>query len=62
LSRYRGPISLAVYSLLMGLVALANLSQSTRLLAFTVTLAAGGCLAAYALHRTQFQPTRHGLY
>ena len=62
LSRYRGPISLTIYSLLIGLVALANLSYPTRLFAFAVALAAGAGLAAYALGRTHFEPTRKGLY
>lgn len=62
LSRYRGPISLAIYTLLIACVALANLAQPVRLLGFAAALAAGAGLAVYALRRTRFEPTRQGLY
>lgn len=62
LSRYRGPITLALYSLLVGAVALANLRHPFHLLAFTVSLVAGGGLAAFALERTRFEPAPTGLY
>ena len=62
LSRYRGPITLTLYSLLVGAIALANLRDPLHLLAFAIALAVGGCLAAFALRRTRFEPTRTGLY
>lgn len=62
LSRYRGPITLTLYSLLVGAVALANLRDPLHLLGFACALAVGGALAAFGLMRTQFEPTRKGLY
>ena len=62
LSRYRGPISLALYSLLIAALALANLRHPLHLLAFGTALALGAGLATYALHRTRFEPTPTGLY
>jgi hypothetical protein len=62
LSRYRGPISLTVYLLLAGAIALANLRHPVHLLAFAGALAAGGGLAAFALGRTRFEATPTGLY
>lgn len=62
LSRYRGPITLTLYALLVGAIALANLGYPLQLLAFAVALAAGGGLAVFGLKRTQFEPTPKGLY
>lgn len=62
LSRYRGPISLGIYSLLIAFITQANLPHPVRLLAFAAALAAGAGLARYALHRTRFETTREGLY
>lgn len=62
LSRYRGPISLAIYAALIGLIAGANRFHPAQLLAFVAALAAGAGLAVYALRRTRFEPTRTGLY
>lgn len=62
LSRYRGPITLTLYSLLIVAIAHANLRDPLHLLAFAAALAAGAGLAAFALGRTQFEPTPAGLY
>jgi len=62
LSRYRAPISLTLYTLIVGAIALANLRQPPHLLAFAATLGAGAGLAAFALGRTRFEPTPAGLY
>lgn len=62
LSRYRGPITLTLYSLVIGAITVANLRQPPHLLAFAVALAVGGGLAAYALKRTRFEPTPAGLF
>jgi len=62
LSRYRGPITLTVYALVMGADAVANLRYPLHLLAFAVALAIGGGLARFALDRTRFEPTTTGLY
>ena len=62
LSRYRGPITLTLYALLIGAVALANRAHPLHLLAFAAALALGAGLAAYALGQTRFEPTPTGLY
>jgi hypothetical protein len=62
LSRYRGPISLSLYTLLIGAITLANLQHPDRLLAFGLALLAGAALAAWALTRTRFEATPKGLY
>ncbi len=62
LSRYRGPITLTLYALIIGGIAVANLQHPFHLLAFAVALAMGGGLAEYALKRTQFEPTPTGLF
>ena len=62
LSRYRGPITLTLYALLIGAVGLANVHRPVHLLALASALVAGSALAAFALKRTQFEPTRSGLY
>lgn len=62
LSRYRGPITLAIYFLLIGAVAFANWRFPAHLLAFAAALALGGGLAVFGLKRTQFEPTPSGLY
>ncbi len=62
LSRWRGPISLTLYTLLIGAVVLANLRHPIHLAALALALLAGAGLAAYALTRTRFEPTPTGLY
>lgn len=62
LSRYRGPITLALYFLLVIAVAAANLRHPVHLLALAVALAVGGGLAMFALERSRFEPTPTGLY
>jgi len=62
LSRYRGPIVLTLYALIIGAITLANLRHPLHLLAFSVALAGGAGLAAFALKRTRFEPTPAGLY
>lgn len=62
LSRHRGPVALTLYSLVIGAITFANLRHPLHLPAFAAALAAGGGLAAFALGRTQFNPTPSGLY
>lgn len=62
LSRYRGPAALTLYALIIGAITLANLRHPLHLLAFSVALAGGAGLAAFALRRTEFEPTPTGLY
>lgn len=62
LSRYRAPIALTLYAVIIALVSLVNLQRPLYLIAFALALLAGGCLAAYALRRTQFEPTPKGLF
>ncbi len=62
LSRWRAPISLTIYALVIGLVSLVNVQRPGYLLAFALALIAGGCLAAFALTRTQFEATPKGLF
>lgn len=62
LTKYRAPVTLTVYALLVAAVALANLRRPVPLAAFTAALAIGAGLAAFALARTRFEPTRGGLF
>lgn len=62
LSRYRGPITLTLYTLLIGAVALANHARPLFLAVFALALLAGGALATFALRRTSFEPTPRGLF
>jgi hypothetical protein len=62
LSRYRGPVTLTLYALVVGAIVLANVRHPDHLLAFAVALAAGGALASWALKRTRFEPTPQGLF
>ncbi|MGC1175234.1 hypothetical protein [Polaromonas sp.] len=62
LSRYRGPVTLTLYGLLLGAIALANWRYPAHLLAFALALALGAGLAVFALRRTRFEPTPAGLY
>jgi hypothetical protein len=62
LSRYRAPVTLTIYGLLTGAIALANLQHPLSLLALTLATLAGGSLAAFALTRTRFDPTPKGLF
>jgi hypothetical protein len=62
LSRYRAPIAVTVYVLIIGAVSLANLQRSANLIVFALALLAGGCLATFSLRRTQFDPTPKGLF
>lgn len=62
LSRYRGPIVLTIYGLLVVSIALSNRHEPANLLAFALALAAGAGLARYAWSRTEFEPTPTGLY
>ena len=62
LSRYRGPITLTLYGLLIGAVALANVHMPVRLLMFALALAAGAALASVALRGTTFEATPRGLF
>lgn len=61
-SRYRGPISLTIYGLLIGAVTFANLRHPSHLVAFALAVAAGAALATYVFSYTKFEPTPHGLY
>lgn len=62
LSRYRGPITLTLYGVLLGAVLLANLGHLGHLAGFLLAVSVGGGLAAYALSRTRFDPTQTGLF
>lgn len=62
LSRYRGPVTLTLYSLIIGAIIFANVRRPFHLLAFAIVLVIGAGLADYALKRTRFEPTRTGLY
>lgn len=62
LSRYRGPIVLTLYPVLMAAVAYANRGQPVQLLGFALALASGAGLAHYALGQTRFEATPAGLY
>jgi hypothetical protein len=62
LSRYRAPISLTLYTLLIGAVSFANMQRPVYLMVFAAALLAGACLARFALGRTQFEPTPGGLF
>ena len=62
LSRYRAPITLTIYGLLITTVTAINLTRPILLLTFAIALIVGACLAAYALMRTQFEPTPKGLF
>ena len=62
LSPYRGPLTLSLYSLIIGAITVANVHHPARLLALAFALAIGGGLATFALKRTQLEPTPNGLY
>ncbi|MGZ5786776.1 MAG: hypothetical protein ACXWJM_12730 [Ramlibacter sp.] len=62
LSRYRAPITLTLYALIIGAVSLANVHRPVHLIAFALALLAGGCLATFALRRTRFDTTPKGLF
>jgi hypothetical protein len=62
LTRYRAPITLTIYLLLVAAVVLANLRRPANLAVLAGTLAAGACLAAVALRQTTFEATRKGLF
>ena len=62
LSRYRAPISLTLYTLLIGAVSFANAHRPVYLMVFGFALLAGAGLALFALRRTQFEATPKGLF
>lgn len=62
LSRYRAPIALTLYAVIIAAVSLANVHRPVDSIAFALALLAGVCLAAFALRRTQFDPTPKGLF
>ena len=62
LSRYRAPITLTIYGLLVATVTVTNLPRPISLLTFAIALVVGACLAAFSLTRTQFEPTPKCLF
>ena len=62
LSRIRPWITLVLFPLLVGLYALAARTQPVLLAWLAGGLLAGAVLARYGLYRTQFEPTRQGLF
>ena len=62
MTKYRAPIGLTLYALLIGAVAFANLRRPLFLAAFAVALYGGAFLAAVALRRTRFEPTPKGFF
>ncbi|HTQ76455.1 MAG TPA: hypothetical protein VMI15_00390 [Burkholderiales bacterium] len=62
LSRVRPWITLAVFPLLVALLAYAARGSAERLGWLAAGLAAGALLGVYGLRKTRFDPTRQGLY
>ena len=62
LSRYRGPISLVLYTTLILALAFANRAYPIHLLGLALALLAGVGLGAFSLARTRFEATSQGLY
>jgi hypothetical protein len=62
LSRVRPWITIAIFTTLVVLLALAALSRPERLVWLGGGLLLGAALAQYGLQRTKFEPTREGLY
>lgn len=62
LSRVRPWITLAVFSLIILLLATSTLAHPERLVGFIVALACGGALSVYGLRLTNFQVTPQGLF
>ena len=63
LSKYRAPITLAIFPALVVLVALPSLAHPDRLLWLAVAVAGGFVLGLFGLHRTRFEAIAgHGLF
>jgi hypothetical protein len=62
LSRVRPWITLAIFSIVLVLLAYAARAHAERLGWLAAGLAAGGLLAAYGLRLTRFEPTPQGLF
>jgi hypothetical protein len=62
LSRVRPWITLAIFPLLVGLLAAAALGQPARLAWLAAGLAIGAVLGVFGLRKTHFEPTREGLF
>lgn len=62
LSRYRAPITLTLYGLIIGAMLLANMRRPAYSGGLALALIVGGYLAHYALGRTHFEPTPQGLF
>src|SRR5689334_5092465 len=62
LSRVRPWITLAIFSIVLALLAYAARAHVERLEWLAVGFAAGGLLAAYGLRLTRFEPTPEGLF
>ena len=60
LSKYRAPITLAIYALLSSLVAHASLAHPGRIWWCLGSLLAGVALSRFGLRHTRFEPTRSG--
>lgn len=55
LSKYRAPVTLVVFPLLLVLVALPSLHRPSNLLALAAALACGAALGVFGLRRTRFE-------
>ncbi|MDR2239397.1 MAG: hypothetical protein LBE33_03040 [Zoogloeaceae bacterium] len=63
LSKYRAPVTLAVFSALLILVALPSLARPLNLLWLALALAGGAALGIFGLRRTRFEAIRgQGLF
>ena len=62
LSRVRPWITLAIFSIVLAVLAYAGRAHVDRLEWLAAGLTAGSLLAAYGLHLTQFEPTPEGLF
>ena len=62
LSRIRPWVTLAIFPTLLLLIGLASWSQPGRLAWLVAGLAAGAALGVFGLRKTQFEPTKAGLF
>ena len=62
LSKYRAPITLTLFGLILIAVGTASWNQPWRLMWLAGAFASGACLGVYGLQKTRFEPTRQGLF
>jgi len=62
LSKYRAPITLTLFSLILIAISLSAAQQPWCLASLAIGLTAGACLSLYGLNKTRFEPTRRGLF